>query len=439
MSPVYRTHNFFCLPKWSNPLLSTCPFIQSSDLPCSFFPFPHINPFRTISSSGRDNQLTTHFPSVFLEKMIVIDKLLSLNYNSPKLWKGSDILQPIIQLHNIQKVFRTTIRREGRFGTLHSLFSPQYREITSVKDVSFSIQKGESVAYLGPNGAGKSTTIKMLTGILEPSGGQILVGGMVPHKNRKENSYHIGVVFGQRSQLLYDLPVKDSFDLLRYMYGIPLAQYRRNLDEFTSILGVEHLLNRPVRTFSLGERMRCELIASLLHEPDILFLDEPTIGLDVIAKERIRTFIEHLNREKGVTLLLTTHDLHDIERLCSRTIIIDKGRVIYDGSLKYIKERFSTERKIRAVMPDTASANQVARDWEKNPNLIVTVTENTIQISYDQRVTDTSELLRTLLSKANPSDLTMQDENIEALIRRIYQEGIDSIENTPLNLALGGR
>ncbi|NHN31052.1 ABC transporter ATP-binding protein [Paenibacillus agricola] len=331
----------------------------------------------------------------------------------------------LIEVNQVRKVFETTVRRKGRFGTLTSLFRPEKREVVAVEEISFSIEKGESVAYLGPNGAGKSTTIKMLTGILEPSGGSIHVAGLLPHKNRKQSSYQIGVVFGQRSQLLFDLPVKDSFDLLRYMYSITWERYHHNLREFSEILEVGHLLDRPVRTLSLGQRMRCEILAALLHDPEILFLDEPTIGLDVVAKERIRAFIEKINREKGVTLLLTTHDMNDIERLCHRTMIIDKGKLIYDGSLQYIKDNFATERQIRAAYLDAVSAKAVAEVFAHWEGIKVHTDELVVRITYDQTRVDTSELLKLLLDRANPRDLTMQDESVDALISRIYREGMD--------------
>lgn len=330
----------------------------------------------------------------------------------------------LIEVNHIRKVFETAVRRDGRFGMLKSLIRPEKKRLTAVEDISFKIEKGESVAYLGPNGAGKSTTIKMLTGILEPSGGTIRIGGLIPHKDRKLNSYQVGVVFGQRSQLLFDLPVQDSFELLRYMYSIPHDKYRRNLSEFAEVLEVGHLLSRPVRTLSLGQRMRCEILAALLHEPEILFLDEPTIGLDVVAKERIRAFIEKINREKGVTLLLTTHDMNDIERLCHRTMIIDKGKLIYDGSLQYIKEHYATERQIRAVFPDASAAQSASSVFAAMDGVSVRLEEQVVRLTYDQHVTDTAELLRLLLQRANPRDLTMQDESVDALISRIYREGI---------------
>jgi ABC-2 type transport system ATP-binding protein len=329
----------------------------------------------------------------------------------------------MIEVENISKVFKTSIRKEGRFGTLINLFNPSYREIRAVEDISFRIDKGESVAYLGPNGAGKSTTIKMLTGVLEPSSGQIRVNGMIPQKNRKSYSYQIGVVFGQRSQLLFDLPVLDSFELLRYMYSIPQKTFQKNLHEFASFLEVEPLLHRSVRTLSLGQRMRCEMIAALLHEPDILFLDEPTIGLDMIAKERIRTFIKEINRDRNVTILLTTHDLGDIESLCPRLIIIDKGTLIYNGSLQYIRERYATQRKLQLVMPDAQSAEKTAEYFAHQPGLNLTLEEHVIGMTFDHSKVETLELLRSVMNNANPHDLMVKDENIEELIRRIYQEG----------------
>lgn len=335
---------------------------------------------------------------------------------------------PIIECSNIGKGFVTTVRREGSFATLKSLIKPLKKEVTAVKDVSFSIGKGESVAYLGPNGAGKSTTIKMLTGILVPSSGEVRVNGLVPYKSRQKNSYNIGVVFGQRSQMLYDLPVQDSFELLRYMYDIPKVRYDENIKKYSEMLEIGSFMNRPVRTLSLGQRMRCEMLAALLHEPEILFLDEPTIGLDVVAKERIRSFIEGINKERGVTILLTTHDLSDIEQLCPRLIIIDKGTKVYDGKIGTIRDRYAIERQIKLTMPDKNIARDLAGILAQNELLNVSTEEKVIKITYDQRKSDTSELLRELLSKANPHDLSMADESIESIIRRIYQEGVDETE-----------
>jgi ABC-2 type transport system ATP-binding protein len=222
----------------------------------------------------------------------------------------------IIHVSNLSKAFRVLKRKPGFLGSLRTLFSADYEQVRAVQDISFAIAPGELVGYIGPNGAGKSTTIKMLTGILHPSSGEVVVAGLTPHRERIRNGKQIGVIFGQRSQLLWDLPPRDSFDLMRRMYAIPADRYQSNLTLFTELLDLGALLDRPVRQLSLGQRMRCELVASLLHDPKVVYLDEPTIGLDVVAKERIREFIQHLHRQRGVTVMLTTHDIADIEKLC---------------------------------------------------------------------------------------------------------------------------
>jgi ABC-2 type transport system ATP-binding protein len=260
----------------------------------------------------------------------------------------------IISVEGLAKTFRVLRRKTGPFAGVRTLFSTDYREVRAVADVSFAVAPGELVGYLGPNGAGKSTTIKMLTGILHPTAGRVVVDGLVPYRERARNSRKIGVVFGQRSQLVYDLPPRDTFELLRKMYTVPRARYEANLAHFTRLLALDETLDRPVRLLSLGERMRCELVAALLHEPRIIYLDEPTIGLDIVAKEAMRQFIRTLNRERGTTILLTTHDLIDIEKLCKRVIIIDKGTVIYDGTLAEIKRRYGRRRTITFSLLDGA-------------------------------------------------------------------------------------
>src|SRR5438093_1139928 len=247
--------------------------------------------------------------------------------------RGRILGDPIISAANLVKTFRSPKRHEGRFGSVRTLVTREYSLTTAVADVSLSIDAGELVGYLGPNGAGKSTTIKMLTGILVPTSGSLLVAGRVPWLQRVENSQSIGVVFGQRSQLWWDLPLVESFDLVARMYRVPDARYKSNLARFREILGLDEFLSTPVRQLSLGQRMRGDLTAALLHDPKIVYLDEPTVGLDVFAKERIRTFVEAINRERGTTIMLTTHDLADVERLCRRIILIDHGRVLFDGSV----------------------------------------------------------------------------------------------------------
>jgi len=223
----------------------------------------------------------------------------------------------IIYVHNLSKTFKTLKRQPGFWGGIRTLFSSDYQEIRAVDGITFSVNPGELIGYIGPNGAGKSTTIKMLTGILYPTSGEVVVDGLVPYKDRYKNGKKIGVIFGQRSQMVWDLPPRDTYELLRRMYTIPKERYISNLNRFTELLELGDLLDKPVRQLSLGQRMRCELVASLLHDPKIVYLDEPTIGLDVVSKEKIREFIMQMNRDVGTTVILTTHDLSDIEKLCN--------------------------------------------------------------------------------------------------------------------------
>ncbi|HES58718.1 MAG TPA: ATP-binding cassette domain-containing protein, partial [Firmicutes bacterium] len=252
----------------------------------------------------------------------------------------------MIRVEHLTKVYRSFDRREGILGALRDLFNRRYRDIRAVSDVSFSIDRGEMVGYIGANGAGKSTTIKMLTGILSPTSGEMVVNGLVPQKNRYAHARQIGVVFGQRTQLWWDLAVIEAFHLLQKIYQVPIEDYRKRLEMFIDVLDIREQLHQPVRKLSLGQRMKCDLAASLLHRPAILFLDEPTIGLDVAVKERIRRFVRFINSEYESTILLTTHDLTDIEELCPRIIIIDEGRILFDGPTEEIKRRFGHNRRV---------------------------------------------------------------------------------------------
>ena len=253
---------------------------------------------------------------------------------------------PIIETRDLRKVFRSVKRVPGPLGALRTLFSREFESKIAVSDVTMSLEPGELVGYIGPNGAGKSTTIKMLTGILVPTSGTISVAGVVPHENRKANARNIGVVFGQRSQLYWDLPLIESFELLRAIYGVPQATYKRNLNRFIEILAMDEFLRTPVRQLSLGQRMRGDFAAAMLHDPKIVYLDEPTIGLDVVAKEAIREFIARINAERGTTIILTTHDLADVERLCRRIVLIDRGTIIFDGDVERIKNEYGTYRTL---------------------------------------------------------------------------------------------
>ena len=266
----------------------------------------------------------------------------------------------------LRKTFRVTRRRPGVLGGLRSIVNPVVREVIAVDGISLDIQRGEMVACLGPNGAGKSTTIKMLTGILVPSSGKAEVLGMEPHRRRRTVAQRIGVVFGQRTQLWWDLPLRDSFDLLRHIYRIPRKRFAHNLQEFTDLLQLEEFIDTPVRQLSLGQRMRGDLAAALLHDPEVLYLDEPTIGLDVVAKHRVRSFVRELNQQRGVTVLLTTHDMADVERLCSRLLIIDHGRLLYDGSVERMRQRADADNSLEDLMRQfyERTASELPGEWE---------------------------------------------------------------------------
>lgn len=263
-----------------------------------------------------------------------------------------------IEVHNLRKAFQVQQNRTGLKGSFQDLFKRSYKEVVAVNDIDFTIPKGEICGYIGENGAGKSTTIKMLTGILVPTSGEILVNGMVPYKDREKFVRNIGVVFGQRSQLWWDLGVIESFNLLRKVYRVPAEEFKKRLDELVERLDLADILNRPVRKLSLGQRMRCELAASLLHNPSIVFLDEPTIGLDIVVKSEIRDFLKELNQKYETTILLTTHDLQDIEALCSRVIMLDDGQIIYDGGLQQLKDKWGgleTDEIVKSIYKSGSS------------------------------------------------------------------------------------
>lgn len=323
----------------------------------------------------------------------------------------------MISVKNISKVFYINKRQEGMLGAIRSMFHREYIQKVAVQDISFSIAPGEMVGYIGPNGAGKSTTIKMLTGILVPSSGEIRVNGIVPYRERQKNARQIGVVFGQRTQLWWDLPTIDSFELLRQVYQIPEQNYRKNMETFTEILGLEDFLYTPVRQLSLGQRMRADIAASLLHDPAILFLDEPTIGLDVVAKDRMRKFIREINKERGVTVILTTHDMSDIEKLCKRMILIDKGKIMYDGELAKIKELFGADRIL------TIDFEGDVPFQEKGVQLI-RAEGNRKWLRFNREEISTAQLLAEIGKKYEIKDLIVQEPEIDYIIRKIYERGL---------------
>ena len=324
---------------------------------------------------------------------------------------------PIIRTRALRKVFRTVRRAPGAGGALRTLFSRAYDEKVAVSDVNMELERGELVGYIGPNGAGKSTTIKMLTGILVPTSGTIEVAGIVPYARRRENARNIGVVFGQRSQLYWDLPLIESFELLRAIYSVPRDRYAANLRTFTEILEMEPFIRTPVRQLSLGQRMRGDFAAALLHDPQIVYLDEPTIGLDVIAKGAIRDFIAHINEQRRTTVILTTHDLADVERLCRRIIIIDNGTIIYDGGIEHIKEEYGTHRTLIL----TLTAPHPAPELEGAE--IVSNEHGLVSYRFDRRRVRADQLIRQATERYEIRDVTIEEPDLESIIRRIYLEG----------------
>jgi ABC-2 type transport system ATP-binding protein len=322
---------------------------------------------------------------------------------------------PIIQVENISKVFRISQKDPGLGGAIKALFRPRYQDKVAVDGINFTVEPGEVVGYIGVNGAGKSTTIKMLTGILVPSGGQIRVLGRDPHRQRVANARDIGVVFGQRSQLWWDLALIESLNLVAKIYDVEPARYKQLLDQFTETLELKELLRVPIRNMSLGQKMRAELVATLIHEPQIVYLDEPTIGLDLIVKERIREFIKQQNRESGTTVILTTHDLGDIEELCPRVMIIDAGKLIYDGPLGTIKDRFG---KFREITFDTTGL----LDPFEPPmgTQVVTQEPRKLVLRFDRTVTTASQLASTVMSQVEVSDFSLTEPDLSSIVKQIY-------------------
>ena len=325
---------------------------------------------------------------------------------------------PIIQVENLQKTFRQRKGREGLKGAMQDLFKREYRIIHAVNSISFSVDEGEIVGYIGPNGAGKSTTIKMLVGILVPSSGNVTVNGLIPFKNREKNAKRIGVVFGQRTQLWWDIPVSETLSLMRYIYKVTEKQYRENLKIFGDILGLDEFINAPARQLSLGQRMRADICCALLHNPDILYLDEPTIGLDVVVKERIREFVKEINRQRGITVILATHDMSDIERLSSRVMVINYGDIMYDGSLNSLRKKYGTEETVTAdILGEIADINGLHELGVSD----VDYEENKITIKYDTEKINSSAVVGWLMERTETKDINVAGTQIEDVIRRMYR------------------
>ncbi len=339
-------------------------------------------------------------------------------------------MMPLIEAENLTKTFRVARRRPGLFGGLRSVVDPEVRTVAAVQGLDLQVEPGEMLGMIGPNGAGKSTTIKMLTGILTPSAGRARVAGLDPQRQRRELAARIGVVFGQRSQLWWDLPLLDSLRLLRHLYRVPEPRHAANLARLRAMLDLDPFIDTPVRQLSLGQRMRGDLAAALLHDPPLLYLDEPTIGLDVVAKARIREFLLELNAEQGTTLLLTTHDMDDVEALCPRMVIVDHGRKLFDGAVAGIRERFGGDRMLVAVL-DPAELARLPHDGTAPvlPELPrgvrqVRAEAPRIWLGFGRDAMPAHELVAWLGARYRLHDVTFEEPQIEDIIRRIYEGGL---------------
>ena len=321
----------------------------------------------------------------------------------------------MIELKNIRKTFRVPKRESGFAQAARSLFHREYTEIHALDGVSFTVPDGQTVGYIGPNGAGKSSTVKIMSGILTPDSGECRIDGLCPWQDRKKHTKNIGVVFGQRSQLWWDVPVADSFALLRDIYGIEQGRFRKTADELTERLELQDILKTPARMLSLGQRMRCEIAASLLHEPKLLFLDEPTIGLDAVSKIAVRSFLKTLREEKKTTIILTTHDMADIEALAERILLIGKGRILLDGSFQELKRRHGSKKQLSvSVSGGTVPQKKGLLLLEKQPGLW--------KFEVDTDVLPVSSAIQTLSDCAAIQDLSVSDTSMETLVVSLYQE-----------------
>ena len=333
----------------------------------------------------------------------------------------------LIEISNLSKHFKVLNRREGLKGAFQDLFSGDYRIVKAVDQISFSIEEGEIVGYIGPNGAGKSTTIKMMTGILQPTGGKILVNQIPPYSNRIKNAQKMGVVFGQRTQLWWDLPVIESFKILKEIYRVDDQTFNRQLALFENLMGLKELYPIQVRTLSLGQRMLCDIAAAFLHNPKVVFLDEPTIGLDVSVKAKIRNVIKELNQSQNITIILTTHDLGDIEALCKRIIIIDKGKILFDGPIQRVNQLFGVYRtlKVQIYNFNDETLNQLEKmTFEKfpHPDAIHFATSEQFwtDITINQELAPLREVLNLIMSKFSIEDVRIVEISMENVVQRIY-------------------
>ncbi len=325
----------------------------------------------------------------------------------------------MIEVSRLQKNFSKTIKEPGLKGALKSFVHPQREIFEAVKDLSFEVPKGQILGFIGANGAGKSTTIKMLTGILKPTSGYCRINGKIPQDNRQDYVRDIGAVFGQRTQLWWDLALQETYVVLKEIYDVPEKAFRKRMDFLNEVLDLNEFIKDPVRTLSLGQRMRADIAASLLHNPKVLFLDEPTIGLDVSVKDNIRRAITQINQEEKTTILLTTHDLSDIEQLCDRIIMIDKGQEIFDGTVTQLKQSFGKMKSLSFELKP--GQEQVVSQFMGLPDITVERHELSLDIQYDSSRYQTADIIQKTMADFAVRDLKMTDVDIEDIVRRFYQ------------------
>lgn len=330
----------------------------------------------------------------------------------------------MIKVENLSKEFKISKKYPGFKGALRSFFSTEYTIKKAVDDISFEINDGEIVGYIGVNGAGKSTTIKMMTGILTPSSGRIIVDGVIPYENREKNAKNIGVVFGQKTQLWWDLPVSETFPLLKDIYGVSDEDYEERMNYFKEILGLDEFFLSPVRTLSLGQRMRADLAAALIHNPKIIYLDEPTIGLDVVVKESVRKAIKDINEKYGTTIILTTHDLNDIEELCNRIIIIDSGKKIYDGELEGVKEQFGYLTTIEIQLKDKSNIEKINFARFKDDDFKLNMKESKVSITFNKNNISSADIIGEVMKKSKVIDFNIKETSIEDIVKKMYKNEV---------------
>jgi ABC-2 type transport system ATP-binding protein len=325
--------------------------------------------------------------------------------------------EPLLRMTELKKHYRVTKRKKGFWGYVSAMVAREYQYVYALDGINLTVEKGEAIGFIGPNGAGKSTTIKLLTGILTPTSGEIFVDGIAPYSNREQNAWNIGVVFGQRTQLWWDVPASDSFVLLKHIYNIEDSAFKAKMGQFDELLELRKFLNIPVRQLSLGQRVRVDIAAALLHDPKIIYLDEPTIGLDIMAKAKIREFVKYVNKEKGTTVIFTTHDMQDIEKTCERIVIVDRGKIMFDGTISDIRDKFGEDRIL------VVDFKQYYEKIEISETTVIKEEHLRKWLKFRKNKTSASDLLARLAEKYEIVDIFVQEPDIEGIIRNIYLDG----------------